>query len=132
MLKELEKMLAEVCTDKTNAFKAYEKTIYNYSVVDEVHEAGDSFKIFIELPGINKESISVDIENNILTVKAVKQRRDVKDVTSSMILYGDFNRKYTIKTLTKSNDIQAKLIDGVLEITIPKADETKARKINIQ
>jgi len=100
----------------------------------DVSENQDSFVVHAELPGIKQEDIDIELENNVLTLKGQRnfERKDEKEnyhfVERS---YGSFFRSFTLPRNVDPNGIQASFADGVLSISIPKAEEAKPRKVQI-
>lgn len=100
----------------------------------DVSENGENFVVHAELPGIKQEDIDIELENNVLTLKGQRkfERKDEKEnyhfVERS---YGSFYRSFTLPRNVDPNGIQASFSDGVLTISIPKAEEAKPRKVQI-
>jgi HSP20 family protein len=100
----------------------------------DVSEDGQNFVVHAELPGIKQEDIDIELENNVLTLKGQRkfERKDEKEnyhfVERS---YGSFYRSFTLPRNVDPNGIQANFGDGVLTISIPKAEEAKPRKVQI-
>ena len=97
---------------------------------DSIYEADTEYLVEIELPGVKKESINVDIDGEYLKVSAKKEKQDGK-VAANSRSYGEFSKKYHILTPVDGESISAKFEDGVLSITIPKAESAKPRKVVI-
>lgn len=98
---------------------------------DAIYDAENEFVVEIELPGVKKESISINTERDQITVTATKVKNEYGKVSSSNISYGEFSKKYKVLTAVNIDEIKAKFEDGVLTINIPKHEATKAKKINI-
>lgn len=81
-----------------------------------------SYEAQVELPGYNKESLKIKIENkNLLTVRSAKE--DEKD----KVLY-----RLEISNDIDKNNIRAKSVDGILHIVLPQAEEAKVKLIKIE
>ncbi|MBE0515055.1 Hsp20/alpha crystallin family protein [Sulfurimonas sp.] len=86
-------------------------------------EGKDAYHIDVDLPGVKKEDISVDVENNILSISGKRETKsEVKEedyyrVESS---YGKFERSFTLPEKVDAENIRAACEDGVLEVVIPK------------
>lgn len=100
-------------------------------IADSAHETEKEFVIDIELPGFDRESISVEITDKILKVKAEKKKPEGLRSLLSNISYGKYEKDYKIVTPVKADDITAKYSDGVLNIVIPKKEEVYTKKISI-
>ena len=95
-----------------------------------------AYHIEIDLPGMKKEDISVDLNNNILTISGErKTKNEVKkeDYYKMESSYGKFQRSFSIPENVDIENITANGEDGVLEITIPKKEKTEnSKKIEIK
>eukprot|EP01029_Cantina_marsupialis_P014401 TRINITY_DN3180_c0_g1_i6.p1 TRINITY_DN3180_c0_g1~~TRINITY_DN3180_c0_g1_i6.p1 ORF type:complete len:385 (-),score=103.93 TRINITY_DN3180_c0_g1_i6:322-1476(-) len=99
--------------------------------VVNTRESENSYHIDVDLPGIKKEDISVDVDKNVLTISGErKTREEVKeeDYYKVETSFGKFSRSFTIPENTDIENINAKSNDGVLEIEIPKVEATKTKK----
>ncbi|MEE9263141.1 MAG: Hsp20/alpha crystallin family protein [Vicinamibacteria bacterium] len=88
-----------------------------------------------ELPGLKKEDIDINVEDNLLTLRGERKReKEVNDkgVFRSERVYGSFSRSFTLPTTVTADKINASYKDGVLTISLPKAEEAKPRQIAIQ
>jgi HSP20 family protein len=101
-----------------------------------VEEAADELLLTAELPGMLYEDISLDIENNILTIRGEKREtRDEADEGRkyhvSERTYGSFHRSFTLPRTVEADSIEARFDNGVLTVRLPKAPEAKSRSIEI-
>lgn len=104
----------------------------------DIRDAGDSFLLEADLPGFNKEDISLDLKDGILTISAVHQdSSEEKDDKGSYIRrerrYGSFQRSFDVTGIDEAG-ITAAYQDGVLTLTLPKAKpvEPETHRIAIQ
>lgn len=101
----------------------------------DIFERGDNLMIRAELPGVRKDDIEVRVENGILTLQGERQREEeVQDRDAFRLerVYGSFSRSFSLPTSVDAAKIGAHLKDGVLELTLPKAEEAKPKKVQIQ
>jgi HSP20 family protein len=101
----------------------------------DVEETPESFKFHADLPGLNKKEISISVENNRLTIKGErKTEADEKKSSFHRVerTYGTFCRSFQLPSSVQSDKVEASYRDGVLEITVPKAEEVKPRAIEIK
>jgi HSP20 family protein len=93
----------------------------------------DQFVCRFDLPGIDVDSLEVSAENNMLTVRAERNRRDPEDTTYlvSERPSGVYSRQLVLGNGLAVDSITADYSDGVLTLTIPVADQAKPRKIQI-
>lgn len=104
----------------------------------DIRDAGDQFILEAELPGFQKEDISLDLKDGILTITAShKEQQEQKDEKGSYIRrerrYGSFTRSFDISGI-QEHAITAAYNNGVLELELPKAqpEVPVARQIEIQ
>ena len=101
----------------------------------DIFEKGDNIVMKAELPGISKEDIDINVENNILTLKGERKReKEVEEENFYRIerYHGTFSRSFTLPRTVDPEKIDAKYRDGVLELTLPRAEEAKQKKIQIK
>jgi len=100
----------------------------------DVYEEKDRYVIKAELPGVKREDVSLVLENDVLTIKGERRyeqeekREDFLRVEST---YGAFQRALQLPQSVQADAVNAEYKDGILKITLPKADQTKTREIKI-
>lgn len=103
----------------------------------DIYENKDSYVFKVELPGFKKEDIKVEFANDTLTLKGErKQEEETKNENVHRVerSYGMFERSFTVPKNVDAKKIEASLKDGILVLTVPKAEEsqTKAIPINVK
>ena len=101
----------------------------------DTYEEDDTIVINAELPGVNKDDVSIDIKDNVLSIKGVRnyeQKIKEENYYRQERCYGKFYRAFTLPDAVHPNKIEASYKDGVLKIKIPKAEETASKKIEIK
>jgi HSP20 family protein len=101
-----------------------------------VEETADALIFTAELPGLSEDNVSVDLENEVLTISGEKtEQRTEGDEERNYHLwernYGSFRRSFTLPRAVSGADATARFDKGVLEIRLPKTPEAKGRKIEI-
>ncbi|NYJ00062.1 HSP20 family protein [Nocardioides thalensis] len=93
---------------------------------------GDKFVIEFDLPGVNPETIDLDVERNVLTVKAerVAGNGDWQKLASERV-HGQFSRQLVLGDNLDLERIEAGYDSGVLRLVVPVAEKAKPRKIQI-
>lgn len=104
----------------------------------DIRDEGESYVLEADLPGFDKKDISVDIEGDMLTIRAErKSRSEEKDSKKGYVrrerCFGSFSRSFEFDGV-RMDAITAAYKDGVLELTMPKKQETlpTSRKLEIQ
>ena len=93
---------------------------------------GDTFEVEFDLPGVSPESISLDVERNVVTVRAERPGLDgEKEMLASERPRGVFSRQLVLGENLDTEHIQASYDTGVLNLRIPVAERAKPRKISI-
>jgi HSP20 family protein len=93
---------------------------------------GDVFRIEFDLPGVTRESIDLDVERNVLTVRAERVPRNGDwEMLASERPRGVFSRQLVLGDNLDLEHIEASYDGGVLRLTIPVAERAKPRKIEI-
>jgi HSP20 family protein len=93
---------------------------------------GDQFVIEFDLPGVAKDSIDLDVERNVLTVRAERVARDSDwEPLASERPRGLFSRQLVLGDNLDLEHIEASYADGVLRLVVPVAEKAKPRKIEV-
>ena len=93
---------------------------------------GDQFIVELDLPGIQGDSLSLDVERNVLTVHAERPGLDPdREMVSAERPRGVFSRQLFLGDTLDADQIQASYHDGVLRLTVPVAEKAKPRRIKI-
>jgi HSP20 family protein len=93
---------------------------------------GDTFHVEFDLPGINPDSIDLDVERNVVTVKAERPpRASDAELIAAERPRGVFSRQLILGDNLDTENITASYNTGVLTLQIPVAEQAKPRKINI-
>ena len=100
----------------------------------DIYEENDQLVMKIELPGINKEDVNITLQGDRLTVKAEKKEAVIDEAScyARERQYGQYMRSATLPFPVKEDEISATFENGVLELRLSKAEESKAKKIEIK
>ena len=97
-----------------------------------VLENGDGYTLKVEMPGVSKENLEMWVENNELTIRG---RRSMPAVEGMLIhresRSDNFRRTFELDPSIDSTNISAKIDQGVVTLTLPKAEQVKPRKITV-
>ena len=100
-------------------------------------EKHDSYQIFVELPGVSREQIELSFEQNVLTIRGTKQPSVDSSANGELRVYlaervqGTFERSLRMPEFVDGDNIAAEFHNGLLVVTIPKAQAAQARRIEI-
>lgn len=102
--------------------------------VDIVEET-DRFVLRADLPGVKPDDIEISMDKGVLSVSG-KRAKEVREETDSIKLVertsGTFHRRFALPETANADEIAARCSDGILEVSVPKQAEVKARRITVQ
>jgi HSP20 family protein len=101
----------------------------------ELSENDESYAITVELPGVSKDDIQVDLREGMLVVHGEKRSEREEKKERGRYLersYGSFSRTFTLPSDADSERMEASFKDGVLTIRIPRSEQSRPRQIQIQ
>lgn len=99
---------------------------------EEVVEAKDGYRLFVEIPGVKKEDIEIEAEGSELVIAAVRKAREGTPLWTTNGSNRFLKRYRFDPTAISTDGMKASLEDGVLEVFLPKTNEKKPRRIEIQ
>ena len=118
---------------KMPAFKKL-KHIEEFSPVVDMYDDKDEIVVKAEIPGMKKEDINVTTTEDSITIKGeMKKEEEVKEdeYYYSERSFGSFSRTLRLPSKIKSNKVDAKFDNGLLEIHMPKAEDAKPKEVKI-
>ncbi|MBW2249802.1 MAG: Hsp20/alpha crystallin family protein [Deltaproteobacteria bacterium] len=100
----------------------------------DIYETDEAIILKAELPGIKKEDVSVEIKDNVITLRG--ERVEDKEIKEGSYFrkercFGTFSRAFNLQHRVQPDKIKAKFKDGILEIEIPKPEEEKPKQITV-
>ncbi|MFC1681768.1 Hsp20/alpha crystallin family protein [Pseudomonadota bacterium] len=100
----------------------------------DVYESADALSITMDMPGVQKDRVSIDLDKNVLTVTGRLDFSNYEDLKPIYTEYnvGNFTRSFSLSNKIDKEGISARMEDGVLELHLPKVQEAAARKIEVQ
>ena len=106
-----------------------------WSPAVDIYETDKAIVLKVELPGLSKDDINIEIKDDNLILRGERKfEKDIREENYHRIerSYGKFSRSFSLPGSIDRNKVDATFKDGVLEITIPKAEETKPKQIEIK
>jgi len=98
-------------------------------------ETDDDFRLRLDVPGMTKEDITINLQDRTLTVsgdRSSERTDEGEEFVRVERAFGTFHRTFTLPDAVDADHIEATYKDGVLTITIPKTEESMRRQIEIQ
>ena len=108
---------------------------YVYRPVVDIEEHEEGFVLHADLPGLAKEDISIEVDGQELVISGKRVAPESQKEGGSYRRerhFGSFERRFKLGPNIKSDSIGAAYKDGVLSVTLPKAEEDKPRKIEVE
>ncbi len=101
----------------------------------DVHESDEAYTVTVEIPGVKKEDLSVEVEDGVLSIRGEKRsEREEKSEKRRYVerSYGSFSRSLSLPRNVSPDKVDARYHDGVLTITLPKAEESKPQPVAVK
>jgi HSP20 family molecular chaperone IbpA len=99
----------------------------------DILETADAILLLADMPGVNSKDLDIDLRENTLTLSGLVQPFEAADEEDVIVEYeiGKYYRQFTISEVIDQSRIEAVLNDGVLRLTLPKAEKAKPKKIAV-
>ncbi|MBI2081046.1 MAG: Hsp20/alpha crystallin family protein [candidate division NC10 bacterium] len=100
----------------------------------DIYETPDRVVMKAELPGLTREDVEINVRDNTLSLRGERKfEKEVKEENYLRIerAYGSFQRSFSLPATIQQEKIKAIFKDGVLEVTLPKAEEARPKQIKI-
>jgi HSP20 family protein len=107
----------------------------NWKPAVDIVEDNDAYVAKVELPGVNKDDVKITMQDNVLTIRGEKKTENKgKEGNMHRVerFYGSFQRSFSLPTSVKSDKIEAEYKDGILTVSMPKAEEAKPKHIEVK
>mgnify|MGYP002761395319 FL=1 len=101
----------------------------------DLSETDEAFRIRLDVPGMTKEDITVNLQNNTLTVsgeRTSERKEDDEEYVRVERAFGSFHRTFTLPDAVDAENVTAAYTDGVLTIDVPKTEGSTRRQIESQ
>lgn len=122
-----EKREVEKAQEQTRPMRAFLPTA-------DIFETEDALTVVLEMPGVDRNNIDVNVENGVLMIEGridFSKYEDLQPVYSEYNI-GPFRRSFRISSRIDQDKIRAEMRDGVITLTLPKAEEAKPRRIEVR
>jgi len=100
----------------------------------DIFEDKDSFTVKVELPGMKKEDIQVSLHDGGLSISGERKsetKNESAEVYRTERFFGRFQRTVTLPATVAADKVKAQYKDGILTVTLPKAEEAKPKQIDV-
>ncbi len=122
-----EKRETEKAEEQTRPLRAFLPTA-------DIFETEEALAVVLEMPGVDRNNIDVNVDNGVLTIEG---RIDFNKYEGLQPVYSEYNigpfrRSFRISSQVAQDKIKAEMRDGVITLTLPKAEEAKPRRIEVR
>jgi HSP20 family protein len=101
----------------------------------DVAERGNDTVVVLELPGVKKQDLSITVNDGYLTVSGERKAPETPEKSVSLrseISRGKFNRSIELPHEVDINGVTAELVNGILQVVLPKSPEARPREIPVK
>ncbi len=134
-IREIQNAVNKLFDESLFKRKGTKRELGFWEPVVDIVETKDNYKVRAEMPGIPKDDIEISVSGDVLTIKGEKkQEKEEKDSNfyKRERVYGMFQRQLVLPQDIEADKIKANYKDGVLEVTIPKGEAAKPKKIKVE
>ena len=115
------------------ATRPEQKPVQYVTPAADVQSAKEGYTIHAEMPGVDKSGLEVTVDNGELTILGHRQHQEFPgEPIYREIRQADFRRVYEVDPAVDATRIAARIDQGVLTLTLPKAESVKPRKITVE
>lgn len=101
----------------------------------DITESADGLRLYADMPGVEPDTVGVELHDDVLTISGevnLKTYEGLKPIYSEYRV-GPFQRRFTLTDRRRydAERVEAKLVDGVLEVFVPRSEKAKPRRIDV-
>jgi HSP20 family molecular chaperone IbpA len=98
----------------------------------DIYENAEEYLLYVDIPGVNRENISIDLDNGQLTLVGSRCLEKIKGQLMEEFGSAQYRRVFSVPQGIDQSKVDAELTDGVLRLHLPKSEAVKPRKIEIR
>ena len=100
----------------------------------DILETKEAIMVLADMPGVKTDGLSIDLRENVLTIDGAVEETEAENEQALLREYdsGSFHRQFRLSNKIDQGKIDATLLDGVLRLTLPKAEAARPRKIEVK
>jgi HSP20 family protein len=101
----------------------------------DIHEEANQFVLNVDLPGVDPKAVEITSEQGVLTVRGRREstRKESQEGFRRIErITGEFQRRFSLPEAADAQNIKAKAVNGVLEVTIPKLAQVQPHRISVE
>jgi HSP20 family protein len=129
-LEDLQERVNRIFQERMGRTEAAQKT---WAPVVDAYEDENNIVLMVELPGLRREDIDIEVTSDAVTIKGERkfEASEQKNYVRVERPHGPFARTFAINVPINTGGVKASYRDGVLEIIVPKSEETKPKKVEV-
>jgi HSP20 family protein len=135
VVNRLQRQIDQIFGDSFASPAANGESSVNWIPTVDIHEEQDKFVVRADLPGVSPADISITAENRVLTLRGQRQferSENQKGFERLERVEGSFLRRFTLPNNVQDDQIKARHVNGVLEVTIPKTPTPEPRRVSVE
>ena len=135
LVNRLNRQIDQIFGDSFGSPAASSESSVSWVPTVDIHEEADKFVVRADLPGVDPKNISVTAENSVLTLRGerrIERSENQKGFERLERIEGSFLRRFTLPSNVQDDQIKARHVNGVLEVTIPKTPTPEPRHISVE
>ena len=100
----------------------------------DIHEEATAFVLNVDLPGVDPKLVEITSDHGVLTIRGRREevRREASETRRVERINGDFQRRFSLPESADVQNIKAKAVNGVLEVSIPKLAQVQPHRITVE
>ncbi len=100
----------------------------------DIFETDKAITVLADMPGVNAERLTIDLNDNILSLRGEIERESVQTMSPLLVEYrtGAYQRQFNVPTVIDQARIEAQVKNGVLRLVLPKVEKSGPRKIPVK
>jgi len=101
----------------------------------DIHEEDNQFQVHVDLPGVDPKAVEITSEHGVLTIRGRREelRREARDGYRRIErVTGEFQRRFSLPDSADVQNIKAKSVNGVLQVSIPKLAQVQPQRITVE
>ena len=111
-----------------------ESDVKYFTPAIDIHETDAEFQMSVDLPGLKKDDVKIELNGRNLTLSGVRQyenKEQSEGYSRREKFYGEFRRSFTLPENINTEDIKAQMQNGVLELRLPKHEVARSKTVAI-
>jgi HSP20 family protein len=101
----------------------------------DIHEEANQFLLHVDLPGVDPKTVEITTDQGVLTIRGSRDelRKDAREGYRRVERHtGEFQRRFSLPETADAQNIKAKAVNGVLEVSIPKVAQVQPQRITVE